>query len=383
MAHPLVKLKTAIALGLLAGFLLSPKLWLSARFYPATPVLSFLKPLSFPFDYVVFVGMLLCLCVAGVLGKPSKPIAAFLIFAVALAMLDQSRWQPWFYQFVFMLAALGLALRSRAGAAEQEAALNTCRLIVVSVYFWSGLQKANAGFVNDVFPWLMEPFSKFFPRIVRFGMIVPVTEVVIGLALLTKRFRTAALLLAIAMHAFILLAIGPSGQNKNSVVWSWNLVMAFCVFVLFWRGNDFTWKDLLWPKTAFHRLVLVLFSVAPLLSTVNLWDNYLSWALYAGNKNDASLYISDAVDDKLPEQIEQYTTEENPSLYKLNVTRWSEGEMNVPAYPEPRIYKNVARAICGYAGKPAEVTLVMRGKLALFDSNRESRYDCSLLAGAH
>jgi hypothetical protein len=55
--------------GLLAGFLLSPKLWLSARFYPSTPVLSFLKPLSFPFDYVVFLGMLLCLCVAGLLGK--------------------------------------------------------------------------------------------------------------------------------------------------------------------------------------------------------------------------------------------------------------------------------------------------------------------------
>ena len=82
-----------------------------------------------------------------------------------------------------------------------------------------------------------------------------------------------------------------------------------------------------------------------------------AWALYAGNKNDANLYFSDTVDDKLPEQIEQYTNEENPNLYKLNVTRWSEGEMNVPAYPEPRIFKNVARAICGYAAKPAEVTL--------------------------
>ena len=381
MAYPLVKLKTAIALGLLAGFLLSPKLWLSARFYPATPVLSFLKPLSFPFDYVAFVGMLLCLCVAGVLGKPSKPIAAFLIFAIALAMLDQSRWQPWFYQFVFMLAALGLALRSRAGPAEQETSLNTCRLIVVSVYFWSGLQKANGGFLNDVFPWLMEPFSKFFPWIEGFGVIVPVTEVGIGLALLTKRLRTSAVLLAIGMHAFILLAIGPSGQNKNSVVWSWNLVMAFCVFVLFWRGNDFNWKDLLWPKTVFHRVVLVLFTAAPLLSFVNLWDNYLSWALYAGNKNTASLYISDAVDDKLPEVIEKFTREENPNLYELNISGWSEGEMNVPAYPEPRIYKNVARTICGYAAKPSEVTLVVRGKLALFDSNRESTYDCSLLAG--
>src|ERR1700722_13070531 len=61
----ILKLKIAITAGLLAGFLLSPKLWLSARFYPSTPVLSFLKPLSFPFDYVVFLGMLLCLCVAG------------------------------------------------------------------------------------------------------------------------------------------------------------------------------------------------------------------------------------------------------------------------------------------------------------------------------
>ena len=49
----------------------------------------------FPRDAALFVR------VAGLLGKrSSKPIAAFLIFAVLLAMLNQSRWQPWFYQIL-------------------------------------------------------------------------------------------------------------------------------------------------------------------------------------------------------------------------------------------------------------------------------------------
>lgn len=46
-------LRVTVILGLLAGFVLSPKLWLSSRLYPLTPVWSFLQPLRSPGDYVV------------------------------------------------------------------------------------------------------------------------------------------------------------------------------------------------------------------------------------------------------------------------------------------------------------------------------------------
>jgi hypothetical protein len=40
--------------------------------------------------------------------RPAKAIAAFVALAAAYSLYDQSRWQPWFDQYLFMLVALGL-----------------------------------------------------------------------------------------------------------------------------------------------------------------------------------------------------------------------------------------------------------------------------------
>lgn len=44
------------------------------------------------------------------------------------------------------------------------AALNSCRLIVASIYFYSGVQKLNPALVHDVLPWMIEPFAKLLPE---------------------------------------------------------------------------------------------------------------------------------------------------------------------------------------------------------------------------
>ena len=69
----LFQLKVAIAGGLLGGFLLSPRLWLSGRFYPQTPVVPFLRPIPYPIDHVVFIVLLLLLVTVAVVRKPAKP----------------------------------------------------------------------------------------------------------------------------------------------------------------------------------------------------------------------------------------------------------------------------------------------------------------------
>ena len=51
----------------------------------------------------------------------------------------------------------------------------------------------------------------------------------------------------------------------------------------------------------------------------------------------------------------------------LDVGEWSYAELNVPPYPEPRVYKSVARAICRHAGEPGEVVLLIRGRLTWFN----------------
>jgi hypothetical protein len=373
----LALLRITVILALLAGFALSPKLWLSSRFYPLTPVWSFFRPFSSPVDAIVFFALIALLIAAGVAQRREVWVAVFALLAV-VALQDQSRWQPWFYQYVLMLAAIALA-----GAKREAAALNTCCLIIAATYIWSGLAKLNPVFVGTTFPWLLEPFrgaaaagAQWF--ITHVGWLAPIVEFGAGVGLVTRRFRRLAVFCAIAMHVFVLVAIGPLGRNLNAVVWPWNLAMiAFLLILFFKRTEEPAPRDIVWGQAfAFQKIVLVLFAVMPVLSLFDLWDHYLSSALYSGNINSGVLYLNDAVFDRLPDQIEDYVTEEGPNLNRLSIQDWSYGELNVPAYPETRIFRNVERTICVYAAEDPSVELVVQEKLAFVNGNRRSVYHC-------
>jgi hypothetical protein len=371
-------LRITVILGLLAGFALSPKLWLISRLYPLTPVWSFLRPLSSPGDYIVFFA-LIALLIASIFA-PRRAILMTVFAPLALlAFQDQPRWQPWFYQYVLMLLAIALA-----GSSRPAAALNTCCLIVAAIYIWSGLAKLNPRFAADVFPSLVSPFLGAGPvpaewPVQRLAFLAPLVECGVGAGLLIKRFRRAACFGAIAMHVFILLAIGPLGTRFNTVVWPWNLAtIAFLLLLFFRRAEDPEFQDIVWGRAfAFQKIVLVLFALMPALSFFNLWDHDLSSALYSGNRNSAAVYFSDDVFERLPEEIQNLTTDEGPNWNGLDIDEWSFAEMNVPSYPETRIFKNVARRICGYAVEGSAVELVVEGQLALVDSHRRSVYRCS------
>jgi hypothetical protein len=379
-------LKATVSAGLLAGFLLSPKLWISSRYYPLTPVWPFWKPFAFPFDYVVFVALLVLVGLIAVVAKPVKLVVGFVSLALVYALFDQSRWQPWFYQYLFMLAALGLSFTSPMDTERRNSALPTCRLIVASIYFWSAIQKVNATFVQKTFPWMIEPLVAFLPVAVRtwlhpLGFAVPFLEMGIAIGLLTRRFRTAAVLVALSMHLAILASIGPWGRNYNDVVWPWNIAMGVFVVLLFWRETEVRIENVIWGnKGVFHILVLLLFAVAPVLSLFNIWDSYLSFALYSGNKNVATIHMTDAAAGRLPDDVREYLTESGPKSNELGVSDWSWGELNVPPYPEIRIFKRIGRAICSVAANSSDVKLVVQEKTKLFQPGRQHVYDCAILS---
>ena len=187
----IVLLRISVILGLLAGLALSPKLWLSSRLYPFTPVWSFVRPFTSPADRIVFFALIALLIAASVVPRREILTAVFMLLAL-LAIQDQSRWQPWFYQYALMLLAITLA-----GSKRPDAALNTCCLIVAATYIWSGLAKLNPNFVGDTFPWLVEPFVKAAPARVQWfirhlAFVAPVFECGTGVGLLTRRFRGPA-----------------------------------------------------------------------------------------------------------------------------------------------------------------------------------------------
>jgi uncharacterized membrane protein YphA (DoxX/SURF4 family) len=367
-ARQLLYLRVAIAVGAIAGMVLSHKLWVSGRFYPLTPVFPFLKPVPSPFDYFLFGATLVALAASAI---TPRLIPIFASLAVVLAVCDQSRLQPWFYEYFFLL--LGVAF----------AAPNACRLIVASTYVWSGIQKMNAGFIHDAFPWMLEPFLRHLPQgahamVHPLAMAAPFVELWIGIALLGRKFRTAGIVAAVAMHVFILIALSPWGQNYNHVVWPWNIAMVAAVVILFWKSNEPA-KQILWGDGPIHVAILLLFGIAPLLSLFGLWDHYLSAAMYPDNHNRGTIFVSDKILDRLPDGIADYVRVETPEIGSIDIAEWSDGELNVPPYPEVRIYKNIARKICTYAASPTDVRLSITSKSTIGSRITGTSYTCAAL----
>jgi hypothetical protein len=368
--------RVCVILSLLAGLALSPKLWLNDRAYPLTPVWTtlVLDPLANRLVFFALIALLLALLV---LPRPPLFAAAFAAMLV-LAVQDQSRWQPWFYQYALMLLAIALA-----GPGRAESARNTCRLMIVATYIWSGLAKLNPVFQAEAFPWLIGPLVHAWPTLMEplrhAPFLGPVLEIVAGVGLLTVRFRRAALAVAIAIHVFVLVMIGPGGLNFNRVVWPWNIAMVGFGLILFYRpAEPFTWRDVIWGGAfRFQKVVLALCAVAPILCFFGLWDDYLSSALYSGNNNYAVIDFDDAVRQKLPPEIRTYATTYGPNRYELDFDAWSLGEMHVPSYPELRIYRNVTRQLCRDTQDDNSMELVVESKLTLTYGSKHSVYRCS------
>jgi hypothetical protein len=380
-AKRVVWLKGVVAAGLAAGLLLSAPLWIGPRSFPFAPAFAAAAAIPTWVEMPAFLLLLSALAVTLLARSAGWAILLVLVVAAVLASRDQMRWQPWFYQYAFMLAALGFC-SPVAHDEKREALLNTCRLIVASIYFYSGLQKLNPAFVNDVLPWMFQPIAKAFPLPLHLipvssGFIIAFLEMGIGVGLLTNKFRLAAIALALLMCAFVLATIGPLGHNWNSVVWPWNVAMVLFVFILFAGVESVSFRDVFWIRNSiFHKVVLLLFAIMPVFSFVNWWDGYLSSNLYSGNTTRAQMFLSAALIERLPGEIRHHVTTEKSGQSALDIFRWSYDELNVPPYPEPRVYREITRAICRYAEDDLDVIVVVRAKRALLSSRVEAIYDC-------
>jgi hypothetical protein len=102
-----LRTKTVVVVGFAAGLMLSPKLWVSSRFYPLVPVFHWLPHIHFPVDYICYGVLLLLLFAIAFAARPRALYLHIAGFIAAYSLLDQTRWQPWAYQYWVMLIAIG------------------------------------------------------------------------------------------------------------------------------------------------------------------------------------------------------------------------------------------------------------------------------------
>jgi predicted DCC family thiol-disulfide oxidoreductase YuxK/uncharacterized membrane protein YphA (DoxX/SURF4 family) len=373
-------LKAMIALVFCIGLVMSSRLWIGPRTYPLAPVLSFLPSSIYPADLFLYVALFVLAGAILVSARPQKFIFLFLGIITVFCLLDQTRWQPWIYQYGFLLAALALFSWDSDDVEGRERALNIARLIVATTYIFSGLQKLNLNFINYDFPWIVEPITNTLPAardlLYALGVAAPFIQIGFGVGLLTRKFRRVSLVLAVSMHVFILAMFGPFGHDWNNIIWPWTAAMAGLDLLLFTGNQQFSFRDIFWGnRYPYHGCVLVLFAILPVLSFFNLWDSYLSSALYSGNLTEATIYATDEGKDSLSASIGAYLVHTSPNTNVLNIQRWAIEDLNVLPYPETRVYKKIAKAVCERSQFSADFVLLVHEQRMLW-SKPETGYRC-------
>lgn len=311
------------------------KLWLADRLFPLVPVhdsMTMLPSMLHTVLLVISLGGMLVLFIS-----PNKKIAALLLMAELLScLLDQNRWQPWEYQFIFMLAVY-LSFKD-------EKQVRFCwQLIIAGIFFFSGLGKLNSAFIHDVWQnlllhrWLgIRPVGIW---VSRFGYALPLIEMLSALCLLTSKARKPAIWILILMHVIILLMLGPLGLNMNAVIWPWNVLMPLLLIFLFYDDpfevdRSFFRRPLAW-------LVMICWWILPWFQLAGYWDKYLSSVLYSGGVEQLFICTNDRAAKQALSNYMDSTFKVIPCEPVLSVYKWGVTEIRTAPYPEKRIYRAI------------------------------------------
>ena len=340
-----------VAIGFILGILLSWNLWTSRRVYPLFPVWDWI-PMFSP-GASALVAFLLLILLTWIAVKPGRWIAlVFLVSTVFLALQDQSRWQPWAYQYGLMLLPLIFLRKGQ----DESAALGLLQFVVMMVYLWGGIHKCQPGWLSVwegsmVAPLLSESKDGFLDSLMLgFGYLVPAIEILMALGLLFRKTRLPAIVTIILTHLTILILLGPvKGSISNSVVWPWNIVMVGMVIVLFLKQECLVFEAFkirsLMPVSV---PLLVLMTFTPVLFYFGLWDRYLSFSLYAGQQKRILVQVPADALDHVPDSWRPYLMDPKAKdgHQVLLPGNWSNQELNVPLISEWRILRAFSKILC-------------------------------------
>lgn len=385
-------LRIIICLAFVAGICFSHELWFPvSRTFPRAPIFF-----QAPEEIVLFGERLLSIVLTASLLAVNfvRRKYIFLISALVslllLILFDQNRLQPWVYQYSLILLVFTLT-RDDAEAADEtnlNAASASIQILLAGLYIWSGIQKMNFTFSHETLPLLLAPvqssFPSFQPPTVLLGISIALTESLVGWGLLFRKTRKLSVWLAVLMHAGILTLL--IAKNYNSIVWVWNAALVPLVVVSFWRSDNSAIKTFAvrqaggWKSKA-AKFIAAASVLLPVLSFFGWWDAYLSSALYSGNVPVAVMRIDDDVFEKLPEKARQsvFRTKSGGEMI-LPLFEWALADLNVPVYPEQRVFRQAAHEVCETANDKSRVELIIKERPAVFDGSYNlTRIGCAQL----
>lgn len=341
-----------LSLGLISSMIISWTLWAGERAFPKFPALSWIPQFPEPFDTLVIVavfGTSLFLALRPLRITASIALGLMLI----LALQDQMRWQPWFYQYLLMLIPIAFLRAEKKSNAEAILAIH--RIIIASIYLWSGIHKCHSGFLS-VHADLVKPITEstnipiIQSMISGLGYAVPLIEIFMAIGLFFSPTRKTAIYTIIITHITILILLGPlKGEFSNAVIWPWNLVMIGMTIMLFGKLDTVRLNPLKLPRVfPIAAFAFGLTAIAPAFFYTGSWDRYLSFNLYGGWQKRVLFKIEQDDLAKLPPNWQSRCAETNALDHHLllSPSSWSFDELKVPFISEWRIIRRFSRQLC-------------------------------------
>jgi len=333
----LTLVKKSLVIFFLIGIVMSYNLWTNDRNFPLFPVFDNLV-FSKLWGWAIFFAQLILLISVFFSNKKRLIFLIYVIFCFSLIQ-DQLRLQPWVY--LYLLAFLPFLFITKDE--DNYLGISYLQCLVIGVYIWSGIHKFNLNFIDIVVENIsVNSFRVYDVSIINFiksfGYVIPVFEILTGLFLWFSATRRIGILMAIFTHLFVLYYLGPYSMDSNYIVYPWNIEMIILVILLFYKTGDKISFGIerRFIKNVF-RLALILVLGLPVFNFIGLWDHYLSFSFYSGKAPD--LYIL----TKNPTELEHkyfLPIEGMEGGEIISVVNWASMELNVPFYPESRIFKS-------------------------------------------
>ena len=147
--------KTAY-LFLIIGIAMSLPLWLHDRLFPLAPTFGAFPSFGNPVDIILLSLLGLSLVLNLFLHDRRIQITTLVLLGILL-LQDQMRWQPWVY--VYLLVSLPFIFipnqTKEKGEYENKWILLSIQVLLIGIYFWSGVNKFNPGFTEVTYQLML------------------------------------------------------------------------------------------------------------------------------------------------------------------------------------------------------------------------------------
>jgi hypothetical protein len=348
--------RITVILAFLIGIISSFKLWTSDRVFPLSPIVDNFT-VSNSLNYYVF-GVFIGTLILFLLKFNRITLIFFLTVLVFLIFQDQNRIQPWVYFYGLIL----VSFFNKDTVKREQDILTTVQIIVVFLYFWSGVHKINASFLNVEFPQMLSDLfknteGKFIDSIKKVSFSIPTIEIICAALLILKKTRQIGFWISVLSHVFIIVLLSPLGLTHNSIVIPWNLAIILLNFIVFYKNNE--------PiRIGNWRIALMIWFVGimPIFNLLNFWDDYLSWSLYSSKNKLFYIAVSEKYWTNVNRGHEKVLLElpnNTQGGYIIDVNKWSLYEMNVPVNPEQRIFQKIGVHFCKYNIPDSDLLFLM------------------------